>query len=136
MAVSVVASTTTLDTTVPRVPVTARWAPITSLFMRLMRAPVCVRVKKASGMRCTWSNSSMRRSKMSPSPMRDDHHRSKNESAAVATAAATMKAASTVTRWRSPLGMTSTICLNSSTGTSAIRASSTMITKYPINIVR
>ena len=38
-------SVTTLDTTEPSVPVTARWAPITSLFRRLVSAPVWVRVK-------------------------------------------------------------------------------------------
>ena len=57
MATSVVASTMTLDTTEPSVPVSARCAPITSLFSRLMSAPVWVRVKKAIGIRCTWSNS-------------------------------------------------------------------------------
>ena len=49
----------TFDTTEPSVPVTARWAPITSLFMRLTSAPVWVRVKNAIGMRCTWSNSAV-----------------------------------------------------------------------------
>ena len=62
-----------LETTEPSVPVTARCAPITSLFMRLTNAPVCVRVKNEIGMRCTWSNSLTRRSKMRPSPIRDDH---------------------------------------------------------------
>ena len=62
MATSVVATTMTLDTTEPSVPVIARWAPITSLFMRLTSAPVWVRVKKPSGMRCTWSKSATRRS--------------------------------------------------------------------------
>ena len=71
MAMSVVATTTmTLDTTEPSVPVTARWAPMTSLFMPLISAPVWVRVKKAMGMRCTWSNRATRRSKMRPSPIR------------------------------------------------------------------
>ena len=46
----------------PSVPVTAFWAPTTSLFMRLISAPVWVRVKKAIGIRCTWSNSATRRS--------------------------------------------------------------------------
>ena len=40
----------------------APWAPITSLFSRLMRAPVWVRVKNATGMRCTLSNRAARRS--------------------------------------------------------------------------
>ncbi|CAB4734890.1 unannotated protein [freshwater metagenome] len=53
MATSTVASVTTFDTTVPSVPVTARCAPITSLFMRLTSAPVWVRVKNEIGMRCT-----------------------------------------------------------------------------------
>ena len=51
MAPMVVARVTTLETTVPNVPVTALWAPITSLFSRLTRAPVWVRVKKAIGWR-------------------------------------------------------------------------------------
>ena len=62
MATRVVARTMTLDTTEPRVVVTARWAPMTSLFIRLMRAPVWVRVKKPMGMADTWSNSLTRRS--------------------------------------------------------------------------
>ena len=62
MATSVVTRTMTLETTAPSVPVSARWAPITSLFMRLTRAPVWVRVKKPRGMRCTWSNRATRRS--------------------------------------------------------------------------
>ena len=62
MAVNVVTRTTTLLTTLPRVLVTADWAPITSLFNRLITAPVCVRVKKAMGMRCTLSNNATRRS--------------------------------------------------------------------------
>ena len=70
----------TFCTTVPRVPVNACWAPSTSLFMRLMRAPVCVRVKKARGMRWTWSYNDERRSKMRPfadpgrQPPLDDPH--------------------------------------------------------------
>ncbi len=62
MAASVVASPITLDSTEPSVPVSACCAPITSLFMRLTSAPVWLWVKKASGWRCTWSNSAVRRS--------------------------------------------------------------------------
>ena len=51
MATSVVAKTMVLDTTEPSVPVNARWAPITSLFIRLMSDPVCTRVKNAIGIR-------------------------------------------------------------------------------------
>ncbi len=49
MAMTVVSSTTRFDTTEPNVPVRARCAPITSLFMRDTRAPVCARVKNATG---------------------------------------------------------------------------------------
>ena len=42
--------------------VTACCAPITSLLSRDCSAPVCVRVKNAIGIRCTWSNSATRRS--------------------------------------------------------------------------
>ena len=56
------ASTMTLETTDPSVEVTAFWAPTTSLFRRLMSAPVCVRVKKATGIRWTLSNSATRSS--------------------------------------------------------------------------
>ena len=57
IAASVVTRTMTFDTTDPSVPVSARCAPITSLFNRLISAPVWVRVKNATGMRWTWSNS-------------------------------------------------------------------------------
>ena len=62
MAASVVASTTTLLTTLPKVLVTAVCAPTTSLLRRLVSAPVCVRVKNAIGMRCTFANNATRRS--------------------------------------------------------------------------
>ncbi len=45
-----------LDTIEDSVSVKACWAPMTSLLRRLMRAPVCVRVKKAMGMRWMWAN--------------------------------------------------------------------------------
>ena len=53
---SVSSSVMRLLTTPDSVQVKARWAPITSLLSRLTRAPVRVRVKKATGMRCTWPN--------------------------------------------------------------------------------
>ena len=62
IAPRVVASITTFETTLPRVPVTADCAPITSLFSRLIKAPVWVRVKNAIGMFCTLSKSATRRS--------------------------------------------------------------------------
>ena len=51
IAMRVVASTMLLEMTCPRVPVMARWAPMTSLFIRLMSEPVWTRVKKAMGSR-------------------------------------------------------------------------------------
>jgi hypothetical protein len=51
IAASVSTTPMTLDTTPDSVPVKACWAPSTSLFRRLISAPVCVRVKKAIGMR-------------------------------------------------------------------------------------
>ena len=44
-----------LLTTLDSVPVNACWAPSTSLLSRLISAPVWVRVKKAMGIRWTWS---------------------------------------------------------------------------------
>ena len=61
-----------LDTVLDRAEVNARCAPITSLLSRETRAPVCVRVKNASDWRCTWANTWVRRSKIRPSPMRED----------------------------------------------------------------
>ena len=52
----------TLETVLDRVEVNARWAPITSLLSRETRAPVWVRVKKASDCRCTWAKTWVRRS--------------------------------------------------------------------------
>ena len=62
MVTRVVAAVMVLETTVPSVPVSARWAPITSLFNRLTRAPVWVRVKNEIGSLWTWSNRARRRS--------------------------------------------------------------------------
>jgi hypothetical protein len=52
----------TLETTPDSVEVNARCAPMTSLLSRDTRAPVCVRVKNASGIRWTWLNTRERRS--------------------------------------------------------------------------
>ena len=48
---------------------------MTSLFSRLTSAPVRVRVKNAIGIRCTWSNTAVRRSRISPSPILADSQR-------------------------------------------------------------
>ena len=69
MNVIVTTTDTMLENTVPRVLVTACCAPMTSLFMRDISEPVCVRVKNDSGWCCTWSNSAVRMSKIRPSPI-------------------------------------------------------------------
>jgi hypothetical protein len=48
---------------------------MTSLLSRLTSAPVWALVKKAIGCRRTWVNTWVRRSKMSPSPIREEYHR-------------------------------------------------------------
>ena len=75
MKLSVTTTAIRLENTVPSVLVTACCAPITSLFMRDMSAPVCVRVKKESGWRWMWSNERVRMSKIRPSPIFAEYHR-------------------------------------------------------------
>ena len=53
---------TTLDTTPESVEVNACCAPMTSLLSREISAPVCVRVKNATGIRWTCANTWERRS--------------------------------------------------------------------------
>ncbi len=76
LRVNMVAPTTSteirLATVFDSVEVKARCAPITSLFSRLTSAPVWVRVKNASDCRCTWAKTLVRRSKISPSPIREE----------------------------------------------------------------
>lgn len=55
MTPSVSATEMRFENTVDSVPVNALWAPSTSELMRLIRAPVWVRVKKAIGCRCRCS---------------------------------------------------------------------------------
>ena len=76
----------TLLTTPDSVHVNARWAPITSLLRRLTSAPVRVRMKNATGIRCTWANTARRRSRITPSPIFADCHRSASPKPASATA--------------------------------------------------
>ena len=85
-------------TTPDSVQVKARWAPMTSLFSRLTSAPVRVRVKKATGMRCTWPNTARRRSRMRPSPILDDCQRSATPTTASTRATRAISTASPITR--------------------------------------
>ena len=115
--------------------VKARCAPMTSLLSLLTRAPVCVRWKKATGMVCMWSNTARRRSKMIPSPSREDLSRSSTPTPASRTAIAAMTAAriSTV-RTGSP----STIALTArpaSTGEATPSAAATVASARNARIV-
>ena len=111
MAPSVAANVAALPMTFDSVEVNACWAPMTSELSRETSEPVWVRVKKATGWRCTWSNTAVRRSKISPSPMRAENHRCVSEIAAPATARPTStNARPTTRRVRSSAMPTSMIC--------------------------
>ncbi len=84
---------TTFETSPDRVEVNACCAPSTSLFSRLTSAPVCVRVKNASGMRWTWSKTAVRIWKIRPSPIREEYQRWANDSTASITARTAMTTA-------------------------------------------
>ena len=75
----------------------ADWAPMTSLLSRLTSAPVRVRVKNATGIRCTCSKTARRRSTIRPSPIREENHRDTRPTTASSTASAAMPAASPIT---------------------------------------
>ncbi len=86
MAISTRVTLTRLATTDDKMSVNACWAPSTSLFNRLIRAPVWVRVKKEMGIFWMCSKTRDRMSKMSPSPTLADTHRSAIDSPASNTA--------------------------------------------------
>ena len=90
-------SVTTLETTPDSVSENARCAPITSLPSLLTSAPVRVRVKNATGIRCTWSNTAVRRSRIRPSPIVDDSQRVTSDTAVSATATNAMTVANSTT---------------------------------------
>ncbi len=87
----------TLLSTLASVEVIADWAPMTSLLRRLTSAPVRVRVKNATGIRWTCAYTALRRSTISPSPMREENHRDTSPVTASSTASAAMPAASPTT---------------------------------------
>ena len=137
IAANVVTSTMTLLTTLPNVLVTAVCAPTTSLFSRLMSAPVWVRVKNATGMRCTLANNAERRSKMSPSPMRALHHRCTMASSASSNAAATTNPASTAMSPRLASGMAvSRMARNANGGTNPMSAAARMASRNTTMVPR
>ena len=117
----------TLETVDDNVEVNARCAPITSLLSRDTRAPVWVRVKNANDMRCTWANTLVRRSKMRPSPMREESQPMPTASAASRTATPAAASARPTTSAASSLRMpSSTMCLTSSGVTTTSAASTTV----------
>ncbi len=83
----------TLLTTPESVHVNARWAPITSLLRRLTSAPVRVRMKNATGIRCTWAKTARRRSRITPSPILADCQRSASPKPASAMATTAIRIA-------------------------------------------
>ena len=93
----------TFATTPDRVEVNACCAPITSLFSRLTRAPVWVRVKNASDICCTCPKTLVRMSKIRPSPIREENQRVPSERKASSTASPAITAASRSTAATVPL---------------------------------
>ncbi len=106
----------TLVTTPERADVNARWAPMTSLFNRLTRAPVRVRVKKAIGIDCTWANTRRRRSRMRCSPSRDDSSRSSTPTTVSTTATTARRTARPITTLTSPPSTMASTARPASTG--------------------
>ena len=124
LRMSIAASTSTrlirLDSTVDSVEVNACWAPITSELSRETSLPVWVRVKNASGIRTTWSNTWVRRSKISPSPILEEHQRCTSPITACSTARPATVAPSMISSGRFCLSTPSSmISLNSSGGVTA-----------------
>ena len=105
-----------LPTTPPSVEVKACWAPMTSEFRREINAPVCVRVKNASGWLSTCRNTCVRRSKISPSPIRAENQRPTSPSPAPTSAATRTRTAETVTTVESPAPMPSSMSRRNSRG--------------------
>ena len=110
----------TLLTTPERVHVNARWAPITSLFRRLTSAPVLVRMKNATGIRCTWANTARRRSRITPSPIFADCHRSASPKPASAMATRPINTARATTVLARPDVVISSTTRPASTGVATV----------------
>jgi hypothetical protein len=124
---TVSASVTTLPTTPDSVSLNARCAPMTSLLSRLTSAPVRVRVKNATGWRCTWSNTAARRSRISPSPSVADSRRCTTPTAATATAIPAMSRASPTTVPAGPPRTIASTTRPASTGVATVRLAPTTL---------
>jgi hypothetical protein len=123
-------TTTTLimfETVLDSVEVNARWAPMTSLLSRDTSAPVWVRVKNASDIRCTCANTEVRRSKISPSPMREESQPIASARPASRSATPAAASASMTTRRVSCFRMPSSTILLTSSGVTTTRAASTTV---------
>ena len=118
---STVAAPRMLATSETKVPVTACWAPTTSLFSRDISSPVLVLVKKPSDMPWRWSYSSRRRSKMTPSPMPAVARRCTTPTIPLVNGTATMPNPSTVTSARFFSGMAVSISPFISSGGTTVR---------------
>jgi hypothetical protein len=108
--------------------VTADWAPTTSLLSRLTSAPVRVRVKNATGWRCTWSNTAARRSRISPSPSDAESQRCTIPLTATATAMTAMSTASPTTTLSGPWLMIASTTRPASTGVATASTAPTTLT--------
>ena len=117
---SVSVRVTRLVTTPDSVSENARCAPITSLPSRLTRAPVRVLVKNATGIRCTWSKTAVRRSRIRPSPIAEDSHRVTSDKPASATATAAMTTASFATIAELPAPVISSTTRPASNGVATV----------------
>ncbi len=101
-----------LETRPERVVVKARCAPMTSLLSRETSAPVWERVKKATGMDWTWSNTARRRSRMMPSPSFAPYQRMMSETTPSTRARAAMTPARVSTPRRVPSGPVSSLTMS------------------------
>ena len=128
LSASIAMPTTTteieLETVLDSVDVKARWAPITSLLSRDTSAPVWVRVKNARLWRCTWPKTCVRRSKIRPSPMREENQPASTARAALTIATPAMARASRVTRVPLPAVMPSSTRRCTSSGLTTTRHAS------------
>ncbi len=119
-------SATRFVTTPDSVPLKACCAPITSLLSRLTSAPVRVRVKKAIGIFCTWSKTAVRRSRITPSPIRAEYHRVTSDEAASATATRAMTTASQTIVPTAPRAAMTSTTWPASTGVATARNAPTI----------
>ena len=133
---SVRTSVMTFVTTPASADVNAPWAPITSLFKRLTRAPVWVRVKNAIGIDWTCSNTRRRRSRINRSPRRDDARRSSIPTAAPTTATSARSTAIVTTMPPSRCSTIASTARPASTGVRTPRIAATVARARNAAIVR